>query len=322
MKESGFNPWVRKIPWRRKWKPITVFLSEKSHGQRSLMGYSPWGREELNMTERLSILIVQRNKLRFQFSSVAQSCPTLCNPMDWSTPGFPVHHQLPELTQTHVHQVGDAIQPSHPLSYLSPPAFNLSQHQGLFKWVNSLHEVAQVLEFQLQHQSFQWIFRIDLLQDWLVGSPCSPKDFQESSPTPQSKSVNSSALSFLYSPIVTSLHDHWKNHGMNHELSDVQVGFRKGRGTKDQITIICWIIKKAREFQKNISFCFIDYAKAVMWITTNCGKFWKRWQYQTTWPASCIHVKKQQWEPALNNAGLLPNWERSMSRLYIFTLLM
>ena len=96
------------------------------------MGYSPWGREELNMTERLSILIVQRNKLRFQFSSVAQSCPTLCNPMDWSTPGFPVHHQLPELTQTHVHQVGDAIQPSHPLSSPSPPAFNSSQHQGLF----------------------------------------------------------------------------------------------------------------------------------------------------------------------------------------------
>ena len=96
------------------------------------MGYSPWGHEELNMTERLSILIVQKNKLRFQFSSVAQSCLTPCNPMDWSTPGFPVHHQLPELTQTHVHQVGDAIQPSHPLSSPSPPAFNLSQHQGLF----------------------------------------------------------------------------------------------------------------------------------------------------------------------------------------------
>ena len=70
-----------------------------------------------------------------QFSLVSQSCPTLCNPMDCSTPGFPVHHQLPESTQTHVHQVGDAIQPSHPLSSPSPPAFNLSQHQGLFKWV-------------------------------------------------------------------------------------------------------------------------------------------------------------------------------------------
>ena len=119
------------------------------------MGYSPWDHEELNMTERLSILIVQRNKLRFQFSSATQSCLTLCNPMDCSTLGFPVHHQLPELTKTHIHQVGDAIQPSHPRSSPSPPTFNLSQHQGLFQWVNSFHQLAKVLEFQLQHQSFQ-----------------------------------------------------------------------------------------------------------------------------------------------------------------------
>ena len=90
-------------------------------------------------------------------------CPTLCDPMDHSTPGLPVHHQLPEFTQTHVHWVSDAIQPSHPLSSPSPPAFNLSQHQGLFKWVSSSHQVAKVLEFQLQHQSFQWTLRTDLL---------------------------------------------------------------------------------------------------------------------------------------------------------------
>ena len=84
-----------------------------------------------------------------------------------STPGFPVHHQLPECAQTHVHRVGDAIQPSHPLSSPSPPAFSLSQHQGLFQWVTSSHQVAKVLEFQLQHQSFQWIFRTDFLYDWL-----------------------------------------------------------------------------------------------------------------------------------------------------------
>ena len=84
-----------------------------------------------------------------QFSSVAQSCPTLCYPMDCSTSGFPVHHQLPELAQTHVHLVGDAIQPSHPLYSPSPPAFNLTQQQGLFKWVCSSHQVAKVLEFQL-----------------------------------------------------------------------------------------------------------------------------------------------------------------------------
>ena len=100
--------------------------------------------------------------LSLQFSSVAQSCPSLCDPMNRSTPGLPVHHQLPEFTQTHVHRVSDAIQPIHPL--LSPsPTFNLSQHQGFFKWVSSSHQVAKVLEFQLQHQSFQWIYRTDFL---------------------------------------------------------------------------------------------------------------------------------------------------------------
>ena len=84
-----------------------------------------------------------------QFSSVAQSCPTLCDHINRSTPGLPVHHQLPEFTQTHVHGVNDAIQPSHPLSSPSPPAPNPSQHQSLFQWVNSSHEVAKVLEFQL-----------------------------------------------------------------------------------------------------------------------------------------------------------------------------
>ena len=101
----------------------------------------------------------------YQCSSVqfTQSCLTLCNPMDSSMPGLPVHHQLPEPTQTHVHCISDAIQPSHPLLSPSPPAFNLSQHQGLFQWVGSLHQVAKVLEFQLQHQSLQWIFRTDIL---------------------------------------------------------------------------------------------------------------------------------------------------------------
>ena len=102
-----------------------------------------------------------------QFSSVTQSCPTLCDPMNCSTPGLPVHHQLPELAETHVHQVGDAIQPSYPLSSPSLPAFNLSQLQGLFQWVSSLHQEAKVLEFQLQHQSIQWIFRTIFFRiDW------------------------------------------------------------------------------------------------------------------------------------------------------------
>ena len=120
----------------------------------------------------------------FQFTSLAQSGQTLCNPMDCSMPSFPVHHQLPELAQTHIYWVSDAIQPSHPLLSPSPPTLDLSQHQGLFQWISSLHQVAKVLEFQFQHQYFQWIFRTNFLGDWLVISPCSPRDSQESSPTP------------------------------------------------------------------------------------------------------------------------------------------
>ena len=126
--------WVETIPWRRAWQPIPVFLPGKSHGERS-----------------------------FQFSSVAQSCPTLWDLKDCNMPGLPVHHQLTESTQIHVHWVSDAIQPSHPLLSPSPPAFNLFQHQGLFQWVSTLHQGAKVLEFLLQHQSFQWTLRTDLL---------------------------------------------------------------------------------------------------------------------------------------------------------------
>ena len=96
--------------------------------------------------------------------SATQSYQTLCDPLDCSTLGFPVIHHLPELAQTHVHWVGDATQPSHPLLSPSPPDFNLSQHQGLFQWVRSLHQVAKVLELWLQHHSFQWIFGTDFLQ--------------------------------------------------------------------------------------------------------------------------------------------------------------
>ena len=137
-------------------------------------------------------------------------CPTLCDLMDWTTPGFPVHHQLPELTQINVHRVGDAIQPSHPRSLPSLPALNLCHHQSLIQWVCSSHQVAKVLEFQFHHQSFQWIFRTDFLYDGLVGSPCSTRDSQESSPTPQFKNINSLAHSFLYSPTITSVHDYWE----------------------------------------------------------------------------------------------------------------
>ena len=222
--------WVYPVwNWRRQWHPTQVLLPGKSHGRRSLVGCSPWGREESDTTERLQFhfslscigeengnplqcsclenprvggawwaaiygvaqsqrrlkrlsssssvkwneggasyvrnVVIPRAsewwdlsrerdnlsnfKISDQIRSVAQSCPTLCNPMNRSTPGLPVHHQLPEFTQTHVHRVSDAIQPSHPLSSPSLPAPNPSQHQSLFQWVNSLHEVAKVLECQL-----------------------------------------------------------------------------------------------------------------------------------------------------------------------------
>ena len=128
---------------------------QKSHPPNTL-GLSWWIWEKLALSFDFYLL-------EWVFSSVAQLCPTLCNPMDCRPPGFSVHHQLLEFTQTHVHWVSDAIQPSHPLSSPSPPAFNLAQHQIFFKWVSSSHQVAKVWEFQLQHQSLQWIFRSDFL---------------------------------------------------------------------------------------------------------------------------------------------------------------
>ena len=106
--------------------------------------------------------------LVIHFSSITQSCPTVSDHMDCSTPGLPVHHQLPEHAQTQVPWVGDAVQPSHPLSSPSLPAFSLSQHQGLFQRVRSLHQMAKVLELQLLHQSFQGTFRTDFFRtDWV-----------------------------------------------------------------------------------------------------------------------------------------------------------
>ena len=112
-------------------------------------------------------------------------CSTCCVPC--SMPGFPVFHHLPEFVQTHIHWIGGVVQPPHPLSSPSPLALHLSQDQGLFKWVGSLHQVAKVLE--LQHQSFQRIFRTNFLYDWLGWTPCCRRDFQESSPAPQLESI-------------------------------------------------------------------------------------------------------------------------------------
>ena len=153
--------------------PITAKLSLTVL---KLLNFYPGG-SDFSVFYRALILSVQAPTIRSdQIRSVAQSCPTHWDPMNHSTPDLPVHHQLPEFTQTHVHRVSDAIQPSQPLLSSSPPASNLSQHQSLFQWVNSSHEVAKVLEFQLQHLSFQRTPRTDLHWDGRVGSPCSPRD--------------------------------------------------------------------------------------------------------------------------------------------------
>ena len=149
-----------------------------------------------------------------QFSSVAQLCPTLCDPMNSRAPSLPVLHQLPESTQTHVCWVSDAIQPSHPLSSPFPPALNLSQHQGLFKWVSSLHQVAKVWSFSFNiSPSNEHPGLISFRMDWL--DLLAVQGTLKSSPTPQFKSINSSALSFLYSLTLTSIHGYWKNHSLD-----------------------------------------------------------------------------------------------------------
>ena len=142
------------LPWTFAWKfvSLTPFLWRNWETKTSV-----------DFLLKLFFSFFNRNSVLVQFSSVTQSCLTLCNPMNRSMPGLPVHHQLLEFTQTHVHWVSDAAQPSHLLSSPSPPALNLSQDQGLFQWVSSLHQVAKVLEFQPQHQSFQWTPRTDLL---------------------------------------------------------------------------------------------------------------------------------------------------------------
>ena len=165
------NPCWFQFLWEQRWNSLAYRFG--FFPKTSILHYTP-------------VILVSSvlHQIHHQFSSVTQSCLTLLDPMNRSTPGLPVHHQLPEFTQTHVHRVTDAIQPSHPLSSSSPPAPNPSQHQSLFQWVNSSHEAAKVVEFQLQHHSLQRNPRADLLQNGLVGSPCSPRDSQESSPTP------------------------------------------------------------------------------------------------------------------------------------------
>ena len=148
-------------------------------------------------------------------SSVTQSCPTLRDPMDCSPPGLPLSFTISQSLLKLLFI--ESVMPSNHLILCRPFLFlpSIFPSIRIFSNESVLHQVAKILEFQLQYQSFQWIFRTDFLYDGLVGSPCSPRDSQESSPTPQFKSINSSALSFLYSPTLTSIQDYWKSHSFD-----------------------------------------------------------------------------------------------------------
>ena len=155
-------------------------------------------------------------KSKHQFNSVQ----SLCHVRLFVTPWIAARQASLSITNSRSLLRLTSIESVMPSSHLillspSPPAFNPSQHQSLFQWVNSSHEVAKILEFQLQHHSFQRNTRVDLLQNGLVGSPCSPRDSQESSPTLQFKSISSLVFSFLYSPTLTSIHDYWKKHSFS-----------------------------------------------------------------------------------------------------------
>ena len=173
-----------------------------------------WWSEQPNIMVRVWRIYTQMRVSLHQFSSVTQSCPTFCDPMDYSTPGFPVHHQLVELAQTHIHWVGSAIQPSHPLLSPSPSASNLSQHQGLFQWHSSSHQVAKVLELFNISPSNEYSGLISFRMDWL-DLLAVQGTLKESSLAPQFKGISSSVLSFLYGPTLTSIRDYWKNHSFD-----------------------------------------------------------------------------------------------------------
>ena len=147
---------------------------------------------------------------------VGQLYLTVSEPVGYSMPDLPILHHLPEFAEAHVCWVSDPIQLFLPLLSPSPPALSLFHHKGIFWGTGSLHQVAKVLEHQLQHQSLQWIFRVDFLLDWPVWSPCCPRDPQESFPATQFESISSLVLSLLYGSILKSVHDYWKNHSFDY----------------------------------------------------------------------------------------------------------
>ena len=157
--ESDTTEWLN---WSETYKYIINLETVLNFFNKYVLDRTLWKQNKQNAMSTSRVNFISKFHI---FSSVAQSCPALYYSMDCSMPGLPVHHQLLEFTHAQAHWVSDAIQPPHPLLSPSPPTFNLSQHQGLLKWVSSSHQVAKVLEFQFQHQSFQWIFRTNFRID-------------------------------------------------------------------------------------------------------------------------------------------------------------
>ena len=177
-KDSSLIPGLERSPGEGKGSPVQYSCLENPMNiWRAAVHSVPQSQTQLKRLSTQARNHVSKVKVKQKLAgrhhpvqSLSHVWVTLCDPMDCSTPGFPVLCHLPALAQTHVHWVSEAIQQSHPLLSSFAPAFNLSQHQGPFQWTDSLHQVVKVLELQLQHQSFQWIFRVDFLQDWLVWS--------------------------------------------------------------------------------------------------------------------------------------------------------
>ena len=214
LKAGSFLQLVTEVEGCRVWERLDTIVALKMEGPHEKEYGSPWVAESNPST----LADTSQNIVPQSFSSVQFSHSVVCDSL-WP---YGLQHARPPCPSP----TPGACSNSCPLSWWChpaisssvipfSPAFNLSQPQDLFQWVSSSHQVAKVLEFQFQHQSFQWIFRTDFLYDLLVWSPCSPRDSQESSPTPQFKSISSLVLSCLYSPTLTSVHDYWKTHSFD-----------------------------------------------------------------------------------------------------------
>ena len=200
-------PFSRECSQSRDWTHISYLLDWQVDSLSLVSPGKPVYVLNVEQLHRMDIINVQ-------FSSVAQSCPTLCDPMNCSTPGLPVHHQLPEFTQTRHPAITSSVVPFFSCNQSLPAAESFPMSQ-LFTWGGQSTGVSVLASFLPRNDAKAEIPGLISFRNGLVGSPCSPRDAQESSPTPQFKSINSLGLSFLYSPTLTSIYDPWKNHTLD-----------------------------------------------------------------------------------------------------------